>query len=61
MDEDIKRFLAFWKQHGQEEMRVRGGVLQSAGCNGDYGCCSDSCDLGGLADSLQELVGVSDV
>ena len=60
LDDEIRRFLEFWKRHGGEDLSVRDGVIYTAGCDGGEGCCSKHHDLGGLADALEELIGDND-
>jgi len=59
-DDEIRRFLSFWKKHQNgPPMQIEGGLIRSAGCSGESGgCCSEHYDLAGLADALEELIGI---
>lgn len=57
IDTEINRFLDWWEEHGQapSELRVSDWVIRTPGCEGDFGCCSQTHDLSGLVDALYEL------
>jgi hypothetical protein len=58
VDAEIKSFLTFWAEHGDETLRVADGLLHSPGCDGaPGGCCSRTFDLESLAAALRALAG----
>lgn len=56
LEKEAARFLAWMKEHGDRPAKLEDGVLTSAGCRGDFGCCANCYNLSGLADELEKLV-----